>query len=184
MNPETATLRATDLCALLGVSYRSMWRWLSAPYPAHHLSEIAPRGRTYALPEIVARLRERRDLGLSGDDLARVSEFDARARAACESDFLWLGDGAQKRATLFLSALDAEEAERARVCVKVMRNATTSAGLIDASIIEEAAIIHPSLVRYILTTEADELPVGDAGWQSFSKAIWAVNPTENYEVAA
>ncbi|WP_416369682.1 hypothetical protein [Tritonibacter mobilis] len=184
MNPETATLRSSDLCALLGVPHRSLWRWLSAPYPPHHFSETAPRGRTYALPEVVARLRKRRDLGLSGEDLARVMAFDTETRAARQADCLWLGDDAQRRAASLFAALDDEETERARGCMKAMRNAAASAGLSGVSRLGQIAIIHPGVVRYVLSDAADELPAGDAGWQSFAKAIWAVNPSENYEVAA
>ncbi|WP_333848268.1 hypothetical protein [Phaeobacter italicus] len=184
MNPETATLRSSDLCALLGVPHRSLWRWLSAPYPPHHFSETAPRGRTYALPEIVARLRKRRDWGLSGEGLARVLAFDTETRAARQADCLWLGDDAQGRAASFFAALTGEETERARDVMKTMRNAAAAAGLPAISRMGQIALIQPGSVRFILSGEADELPAGDAGWQSFAKAIWAVNPSENYEVAA
>ena len=184
MNPETATLRASDLCALLAVPYRSLWRWLSDPYPPHHFSETAPRGRTYALPEIVARLRERRARGLSGEDLAALVAFDTEARAARQADCLWLGDDAQGRAASFFAALDGEETERARDVMKTMRNAAAAAGMSGISRLGQIAIIHPGVVRYVLSGAAHELPAGDAGWQSFAKAIWAVNPAENYEVAA
>lgn len=184
MNPDTATLRSSDLCDLLAAPYRSLWRWLSDPYPIHNFSETAPRGRAYALPEIVARLRKRRHLGLCGEDLARVLAFDTETRAARQADCLWLGDDAQGRAASFFATLTGEEIERARGCMKAMRNAAAAAGLPAISRMGQIALIQPGIVRFILSGEADELPAGDAGWQSFAKAIWAVNPTENYEVAA
>ncbi len=43
MNPESATLRSTDLCALLGVTDRSIHRWLAVPgYPIHHFFLTTP----------------------------------------------------------------------------------------------------------------------------------------------
>lgn len=111
MNPDSAIMRSTDLCSLLGTSDQSLYRWLVRPYPPHHFSSAAPRGRTYAAPEVVARLRERRARGLSGDDLARVVEFDTVSRSAMESDFLWVGEDAQGRAAAFFACLEGEETE-------------------------------------------------------------------------
>lgn len=183
MNPDSATLRSTDLCAILHSTDQSLYRWLARPYPVHHVATQAPKGRTYALPEIVARLRDRRHLGLHGDDLAAVVTFDTETRAARDSDFLWLGDDALDRAAAFFAALSGEEVERARDVMKAVRNAAIGCGLTGVNRLGQIALIHPAVVRFVLTGEADELPIG-AGWQSFAKAIWAVNPAESYEVAA
>jgi len=181
MNPDTATLRSRDICAILGVSDQSLYRWLARPYPVHHFSDVKPRGRTYALPEIVARLRQRSRDGLSGADLGSVVAFDTQARAARGDDILWLGEGAQDRAASFLAALEGEEVERARACMKAVRHAATQTGLSGVNRLSQIALIHPGLVRFILTGQTNELPVGNAGWESFTKAIWAVNPVHNYE---
>lgn len=181
MNPNSATLRSTDLCALLGVSDQSVFRWLSGPYPSHIFTS---RARHYALPEIVGRLRERRARGLTGADLAALVAYDTQTRAARDTDSLWLGDGAQDRAASFFAALIGEEVERARDCMKAVRHAATDTGLSGVNRLAQIALIQPGLVRFILTGEADERPVGDGGWQSFAKALWAVNPAENIEVAA
>jgi len=179
MNPSNATLRSVDLCALLGVSDQSLYRWLANPYPANHFSRPAPRGRTYALPEIVVRLRQRRKSGLSGDELSRVVEFDTQSRATRADDALWLGDGAQDRSAAFFAALDNEETERARECMKAVRHAATDTGLCGVNRLAQITLIQPGVVRFILTGQGDEMPVGDAGWSAFVKAIWAVNPAEN-----
>jgi len=97
MNPNSATLRSTDICTLLSVSDQSVFRWLSDPYPTFVWSNYTPRGRTYALPEIVARLRERRHLGLHGDDLAALVDFDTSVRAENGDDGLWLDKDGQDR---------------------------------------------------------------------------------------
>ena len=184
MNPASATLRSSDLCALLAATDRSLHRWLAHPYPVHHIPTISPRGRTFALPEIVVRLRKRRSVGLDGDDLARVVAFDTATRTQRQVDDMWIGEDAQGRAASFFAALDGEEDERARACKREVRNAATSCSLTGVSRLGQIALIHPGIVRYILTDEANELPVGDAGWQSFAKALWAVNPAEHLEEAA
>ena len=112
MNPNTATLRSTDICELLQVTDRSLHRWLANPYPVHTVPTVSPRGRTFALPEIVERLRKRRRDGLYGDDLARVVAFDTATRAKRLEDDLWVGNDAQGRAAAFFACLDGEETER------------------------------------------------------------------------
>tara|TARA_R110002012_G_scaffold248926_1_gene425587 strand:+ start:829 stop:1119 length:291 start_codon:yes stop_codon:yes gene_type:complete len=96
MNHYTCTLRSTELQNLLNVTDRSVWRWMHEPYPRHTLPKNV---RTYALPEVVARLRQRRKNGLTGDDLRRVVTFDSAARSRAElfhnADFMWLSDDAE-----------------------------------------------------------------------------------------
>lgn len=183
MNPNSATLRSTDICTLLSVSDQSTYRWLSAPYPTFVWSNCTPRGRTYALPEIVARLRERRRGGLDGDDLAALVAHDVAARAQNGDDGLWLDKDAQDRAAAFYAAFDGEERERARSVMKAVRAAAMAVGLSGINRLAQIALIHAGVVRFILSGEADELPVTDGGWQSFAKALWAVNPSEQYEAA-
>ena len=183
MNPNSATLRSTDICALLGVSDQSLYRWLSDPYPTFVWSNCSPRGRTYALPEVVARLREHRRKGLYGD-LAALVAHDTDVRAQNGEDGLWLDHDAQDRSAAFCAALAGDETERARSVMKAMRGAAMAAGLSGINRLAQVALIHTGVVRFILSGEADELPVGDAGWQSFAKALWAVNPpVEKYEAA-
>jgi len=68
--------------------------------------------------------------------------------------------------------------------MKACRHATVAAGLSGINRLAQIALIQPGIVRFILSGEVDELPVNDSGWQSFSKALWAVNPpVENYEAA-
>lgn len=184
MNPNSATLRSTDICTLLSVSDQSIYRWLSDPYPTFVWSNCDPRGRTYALPEIVARLRERRARGLYGDDLAALVAHDSAVRAQNGDDGLWLDRDALDRSAGFYAALRGEETERARDVMRAMRGAALAAGLSGVNRLAQIALIQPGIVRFILNGEADELPVTDGGWQSFAKAIWAVNPAENLEVAA
>lgn len=184
MNPSTATLRSLDLCALLGVSDQSLYRWLAHPYPMNHFSRSTPRGRTYALPELVVRLRERRARGLTGEDLAAVVAHDTTVRDQTGNDGLWLDNDALDRAASFFAALVGEETERARDVMKTMRNAATESGLTGVNRLAQIALIQPGIVRFILTGQAAELPVRVVGWSAFVKAIWAVNPADNYEVAA
>lgn len=184
MNPNSATLRSTDICALLGASDQSLYRWLSDPYPTFVWSNCNPRGRTYALPEIVARLRERRRGGLYGEDLAALVAHDTAVRAQNGDDGLWLDRDAQDRSGAYYAALCGEEAERAREIMKAIRGAATEARLSGINRLTQITLIQPGIVQFILSGEASELPVTYGGWQSFAKALWAVNPTENIEVAA
>ena len=174
MNPYTATLRSTDICNLLNVTDRSAYRWLSNPYPRH-----VGATRRYALPEVVARLRLRRNNGLSGEDLRRVVTFDSEARSKEEifhnANFMWLGDDADERAGEFRAALEGEEVERAREVQKEVRAAALQTGLPSVERLRQI-VLHPSAVRFILTGSASETPCGDTGWVSFTKALWAINP--------
>lgn len=183
MNPNSATLRSTDICTLLSVSDQSVYRWLSDPYPTFVWSNCTPRGRTYALPEIVARLRERRARGLEGDDHAALVALDTAVRARNGDDGLWLDRDALDRSAAFYAALVGEETERARAVMKATRGAALAVGLSGINRLAQIALINPGVVRFILSGEGDELPVTDAGWQSFAKALWAVNPSEHYEAA-
>jgi hypothetical protein len=178
MNPSTATLRASDLVPLLGSCHRSLWRWFKAPSYPLHFAATSPKGRTYALPEVVTRLREARHTGLTGAELRRVVAYDTATRAVRGDDFLWIGGDAQTRAKTFLAVLDGEETERARAIMGELRNALSRSGLSGIDRLATSTCIHPAAVRFILTDSADELPIGD-GWESFARAIWAVNPIEN-----
>ncbi|QFT97387.1 hypothetical protein FIU85_08745 [Roseovarius sp. THAF8] len=178
MNPITATLRSADLCALLSVSDQSIYRWTAKPYPPFHDFRCKPRGKMFALPDIVVWFRERRKRALYGDDLSRVVEFDAHVRAERARDGvndLWLGDVPEARAEAFLKALTGEEVERARLVQKTATSAAIAAGLPRISRLSNIVLIHPGCIRFILTSEGEELPVGDAGWSSWIKAIDVVN---------
>lgn len=188
MNPITASLRSTDLCALLGVSDQSIFRWMARPYPPFHDFRCAPRGKMFAPPEIVIRLRERRRGGLGGDALYRVVDFDMRVRAERArqgADDLWLGDDPESRAAAFRAALTGEEEERARLVQQTVANAALDAGVPRVERLRQITIIHPACIRFILIGEAEELPVGDAGWAAWIKAIDVVNiPTTIEQEAA
>ncbi|MER3352657.1 MAG: hypothetical protein RLQ73_01680 [Hoeflea sp. D1-CHI-28] len=188
MNPITATLRSADLCALLGVSDQSLYRWMTNPYPPFHDFRRAPRGKMFAVPDTVARLRQRRKRGLHGSDLFGVVAFDAQARAERArhgADDLWLGIDPEPRAEAFRAALTGEEVERARLVQKTAAQAALAAGVPRVERLRQIVLIHPATVRFILTGEGDELPAGDAGWQSWVRAIDIVNipNTEHKEVA-
>jgi hypothetical protein len=189
MNPITATLRSTDLCALLGVSDRSIWRWMDGVTTFTDFGR-APRGHMYALPEVVTALRAKRRGGLSGDDLARVVGHDTakraeRAGALGYPDDIWLGGTPEARADAFRASLAGEEEERARLVQKTVTDAAIAAGAPRVERLRQITIIHPAAVRFILTGDFEELPVGDAGWTAWVKAIDLVNtPTTIEEEAA
>ncbi|QFT80908.1 hypothetical protein FIU89_09835 [Roseovarius sp. THAF27] len=187
MNPITATLRSADLCTLLSVSDQSIYRWTAKPYPPFHDFRCSPRGKMFALPDIVVWFRERRKRGLYEDDLSRVVEFDAHVRAERARDGvddLWLGDAPEARAEGFLKALTGEEFERARLVQKTTTSFAMAVGVPRIERLRKIVLIHPGCVRFILTGEHDELPVGDAGWASWVKAIEVVNiPIEEKEAA-
>ena len=174
MNPITATLRTNEVCQKLGVSERAFYRWMAQPYPIHHENGRMPRGRLFALPELVARLRCRRKRGLYGAELARVVDFDASERAPKGSDDLWLGDAPEERAAAFCEALTGEEMDRARMLQKTVTDAALSAAVPRIARLRECVLIHPAAVRFILTGCAAELPVGD-GWASWVRALSVVN---------
>ncbi|EPX82124.1 hypothetical protein Salmuc_02493 [Salipiger mucosus DSM 16094] len=90
---------------------------------------------------------------------------------------------AVNRSEAFYASLRGEEIERARAVTKAIRGAAVGAGLSGINRLAQITIIHPGFVRFILSGETDELPVTDAGWHSFAKPLWAVNPSEQYEAA-
>jgi hypothetical protein len=180
MNASTATLRARDLQNLLNVSARSIWRWLSPNYPPSVCFGRSPR--LYALIDIVPRLRATRAAGLEGGDLAALVTFDAAVRGRRSADDLWLGgDDAGARATAFLECLSDEERTRAREVGRTIRSAITAAGLTDADRLALTAMIQPGIVRYVLSGDRAELPVGQRGEESFARALWAMNPPSTIE---
>ncbi|MEQ8896320.1 MAG: hypothetical protein RID23_04455 [Roseovarius sp.] len=188
MNPISATLRSADLCALLGVSDQSLYRWMAHPYPPFHDFRRAPRGKMFAVPDTVARLRQRRKRGLHGSDLSEVVAFDAQVRAERArhgADDLWLGIDPEPRAEAFRAALTGEEGERARLVQKTVANTALDAGVPRVERLRQIVLIHPAAVRFILANEGDELPIGDAGWTAWIKAIDIVNiPTTEHKEAA
>jgi len=189
MNPITATLRSTDLCACLSVSDRSIWRWMDGVATFHDFGR-APRGHMYALPEVISLFRARRRAGLSGDELTRVVTHDTCERAERAGtlgypDDIWLGGSPEARAEAFRASLAGEEEERARLVQKTVTGAAIAAGVPRVERLRQIALIHPACVRFILTGEADELPVGDAGWTAWIKAVDVVNiPTTIEQEAA
>jgi hypothetical protein len=176
MNPNTATLRATDLQQLLGVSSQSLYRWMQSPYPLHSLQHAKPWGRFYALPEVVVRLRLRRQGGLTGFELHRLVNFDTATRAERGDDGLWLGDDPAERAQAFFASLNGDEVDRARACMSAVRKSATEAGLNAIEHLRQSILIYPAAVRFILTTDASELPAISAGWGALTRALWCVNP--------
>lgn len=169
---------------MLGVAEKTARRWLANPYPPNTVSRTDPRVRAYALPEIVTRLRLRKKEGLDSAELLRLVAFDTEVRAARAAEEIWVGEEPINRAALFYSSLLPEEKSRAIESMAHVRRAATSCGLSGVEGMAKMSLIHPAIVRFILSGQANELPVGDAGWQSFAKAIWAVNPNEIYEAAA
>lgn len=187
MNPITATLRSADLCALLSVSDQSIYRWTAKPYPPFHDFRCKPRGKMFALPDIVVWFRERRKRGLYGDDLYRVVEFDAQVRAERARqgiDDLWLGDAPEARAEAFLKALTGEEVERARSVQTTVARTAMATGVPRIDRLRKIVLIHPGIVRCVLTGENEELPVGDVGWASWVKALDIVNIPNSIEMEA
>ena len=183
MNPHTATIRSSDIQRLLRVSDQSLYRWLAKPYPFHVSKTKTGSAKCYALPEIVARLRERRERGLVGGDLCQIVAHDTAVRSARGFDDLWLGEKITERAASFSCACsERDEAARAQLCGAQVREAALSAGLPDAERLAGICILHPAIVRFTLTGQDDELPVNNAGWTSFAKALWAVNPPNTQEL--
>lgn len=186
MNPASATLRSIEICAALNVAERSFYRWFAHPYPLH---QLGGKARWFALPETVTRLRDRRQWGLFGEDLARLVDIDTLVRAERAyggMDDLWLGAHPETRACAFYEALTGEERERARLFQKSVSGAAIDAGLPRVERLRNITLIHPATVRYFLTGEGDELPVGDAGWRAWVKAADVVNipETENERLVA
>ncbi|MEX5726673.1 hypothetical protein Ga0609869_000026 [Rhodovulum iodosum] len=66
-----------------------------------------------------------------------------------------------------------------------MTGAAIAAGLPRVERLRQITLIHPACVRFILAGEANELPVGEAGWAAWIKAIDVVNiPTTIEQEAA
>lgn len=181
MNKDSATVRATDICRCLGVTMTSVRNWFAPDYPLHVLEQ---RVRWYPLPEVVERLRERRKRGLEpgSPEMTALVEHDTTERENRPgADDIWLGDGdVLGRAADFFSVLGGEETIRARSLRAEVRRAALGAGLQGCGIdrLSQVALTHPASVRFILSGQAYELPVGDAGWSAWVTALWAVNPME------
>jgi len=181
LDTNSATLRILDLQNLGVATKRSLIRWFQ-PRPVAHVVSGSPKGILYPLPEVVARIRQRSQRsqrGLSGDVLHRVVTFDAQVRAERGTDDIYLGEQAQRRATEFACSLAPEEAERARGIQRQVREAAIRSGLPGVEHLRQITLIHPAVVRFVLSSQADELPCGDAGWRSWVSALWAVNPEKN-----
>lgn len=177
LDTNSATLRILDLENLGGVK-RTLIRWLQ-PRPLVHVVSGSPKGILYPLPEVVARIRQRSQNGLSGDFLNKVVTFDAQVRAERGTDDIYLGDSAPERAAEFVCCLSPEEAERARGVQRQVREAAIRSGLPGVEYLRQITLIHPAVVRYVLSSQANELPWGDSGWRSWVSALWAVNPEKN-----
>ncbi|WP_323802610.1 hypothetical protein [Sulfitobacter litoralis] len=175
---NSATIRLLDLEELCVANKRSLVRWFQ-PRPLHVVSG-APKGVLYPLPEVVARIRQRSRIGLSGDVLNKVVNFDSAVRAERGTDDIYLGDDAEKRAAEFVCCLTPEESERARAVQREIRAAALQSGLPGFEHLRQIVLIHPAAVKYVLSNSADELPIaGGGGWRSFTNALWAVNPKYN-----
>lgn len=183
LDTNSATLRILDLENLGVAKKRSLIRWFQ-PRPVAHVVSGSPKGILYPLPEVVARIRQRSrrsrrsQRGLSGDVLHRVVTFDAQVRAK-RGDDIYLGEHAQCRSAEFACSLAPEEAERARGIQRQVREAAIRSGLPGVEHLRQITLIHPAVVRYVLSNQSDELPCGDAGWRSWVSALWAVNPDKN-----
>ncbi len=177
LDTNSATLRILDLQNLGVATKRSLVRWFQ-PRPVAHVVSGSPKGVLYPLPEVVARIRQRSQRGLSGDVLHRVVTFDSQVRAR-RGDDIYLGEHAQCRSAEFACSLAPEEAERARGIQRQVREAAIRSGLPGVEHLRQITLIHPAVVRYVLSNQADELPWGDAGWRSWISALWAVNPEKN-----
>jgi len=175
LDARSATLRILDLEALGVAPKRSLIRWLQ-PRPLVHVVSGSPKGVLYPLPEVVARIRQRSQRGLSGDVLHRVVTFDAQVRAERGTDDIYLGDSAPERAAGFVCCLSPGESERARAVSAAVREEAIRSGLPGVEHLRQSVLTHPAAVRFILSNQSDELPCGDAGWRSWISALWAVNP--------
>ncbi len=175
-NSHNATLRILDLEELGVANKRSLVRWFQ-PRPPAHVVLGSPKGVLYPLPVAVERIRQRSQRGLSGNILNRVVDFDAAVRAERGDDDIYLGECAEQRSAAFACCLTPKESERARAVQREVRAAALH--LPGVEHLRQIVLIHPAAVRYVLSTQADELPCGDGGWRSFTNALWAVNPKNN-----
>jgi hypothetical protein len=177
LDSNSATLRILDLQNLGVATKRSLVRWFQ-PRPVAHVVSGSPKGVLYPLPEVVARIRQRSQRGLSCDVLHRVVTFDAQVRSQ-RGDDIYLGEHAQCRSAAFVCCLASEEADRARGIQRQVREAAIRSGLPGVEYLRQTVLTHPAAVRYVLSNQGDELPCGDAGWRSWVSALWAVNPEKN-----
>jgi hypothetical protein len=179
LDTNGATLRILDLQNLGVATKRSLIRWFQ-PRPVAHMVSGSPKGVLYPLPEVVARIRQRSQRGLSGDVLHRVVTFDAQVRAQRGTDDIYLGDSAPERAAEFVCCLSPEESERAHAVQRRVGYEAIRSGLLPGvEHLRQITLIHPAAVKFVLSNSADELPCGDAGWRSWVSALWAVNPEKN-----
>ncbi|MGY9039622.1 hypothetical protein DSM110277_01640 [Sulfitobacter pontiacus] len=176
LDTNSATLRILDLQNLGVATKRSLVRWFQ-PRPVAHVVSGSPKGILYPLPEVVARIRQRSQRGLSGDVLHRVVTLDAQVRSLRGDDDIYLGEHAQRRVSEFVCCLSPAESERARGAQRQVRESAIL--LPGVEYLRQITLIHPAVVRYVLSNQADELPCGDAGWRSWVSALWAVNPEKN-----
>jgi len=178
------TTSATDLIDLFGWSYQSTYRWFSRHpdgYPPHTNRD---RGRYFRLEDVVGRLRDARKRGLYGEELEAVVKHDAKVRRTASHEDLYIGEDVERRADKVIAALTPNELDRLKACKKAFTSAAISAGSIGLTRLRHALILHPAILRYVLTKNNAELPVGDLGWFSFSKALCVVNVVPSNEMEA
>ena len=176
-------ITSTVLSVVLAISDQAIWRWFSRngtdAYPPHFVGQ--QRCKHYALPDVVARLREGRNRGLAGGDLRDLVDFDTahRAELLLTGPALHLGSDLAERAATVHAALTPVEAARfaqSRTNIRV--------GLLTAfwqrlqhvdPAIYDLAVLHPSVLRYVLIGEADELPTTSTEWVNWAAEFITTN---------
>lgn len=180
------TTNATHITALLGVTFQSTFRWFSrhgGGYPEHVSRGNGAGGsaRHYRLSDVVSRLRRARSRGLCGRDLALLVEHDAEARRMASHEDLYIGDRTAQRSDDLIKVLTSEEESRLRSARSSFANAAVAAGVKGIARLRHALILHPGVLRFVLTGSTSEMPVGDLGWFSFSRAFCVINIEEELE---
>ena len=172
------TTSASNLVAILGTTYQTTFNWMAKHpdrHPTHYVSRVAPRGKFYRLADLVIRLREMRKGGFKGGALEAVVQHDADVRRAAGHEDLYIGEDIEARAEKLVAALDPHEANLLKGCMAGFTNAAVAAGCVGIARTRKALILHPGILRFVLTRDRSELPVGDLGWFSFAKAFCVMN---------
>jgi hypothetical protein len=184
---------APDLARVLRVDKSSVLRWfVTKPYHEHRPRKYVTPGAVvknpvprYALPDILSKLRSTRQRGLAGGDLLVVVQNDALVRgdAGLTGPSIWLGEDRFTRARHVLKVLTPEERERLAEIRTYFSQGVVAALWARASNVDpttaDLLILHPSVLRYVLTSIREELPSTPQGWGHWATSFILIHVDSN-----
>lgn len=174
---ERMTVTAQDVADALNVSLNSARGWLLRFKPIPNARGLR-KPALMRVDEVIVRLRSARQRGLAGFEAHRLLKIDAERRTADPG--LPLGADAARRVREMRECLTELELSR----YHAVRGAL-HAGLVgclwgdawraDIGLLLDLALIHPSVLLYVLGDDHSELPTDTRQWALWAQAYAAIN---------